>query len=81
MRVFENRKFRIYVQNIKHYTDIVSARYSDVPVGDMLARFNRSDLLEISINGANLSELLSISVGSVIRIDGTEKPFSRNGLF
>ncbi len=34
-------------------------RYSDVPVGDMLAKFNQLDLLEISINGADVSELLS----------------------
>jgi len=33
-----------------------------VPVGEMLARFNQLDLLEISINGANVSELLSLSV-------------------
>ena len=35
-------------------------RYSDVPVGEMLARFNQLDLLEISINGADVSELLSL---------------------
>jgi S-adenosylmethionine hydrolase len=52
-----------------------------VPVGEMLARFNQFDLLEISINGANISELLSITVGSVIRIDLANKAASPNRLF
>jgi S-adenosylmethionine hydrolase len=52
-----------------------------VPVGEMLARFNQFDLLEISINGADVSELLSVSVGSVIRIDTSNKTASPNRLF
>ena len=39
----------------------------------MLARFNLLDLLEISINGADVSELLSLTVGSVVRIDLANK--------
>jgi S-adenosyl-L-methionine hydrolase (adenosine-forming) len=68
-RVFENRAFRIYVQRNTNHTDNISLKYSDVPVGDLLARFNSLDLLEISINGANVSELFSLSVGSTVRID------------
>ena len=68
-RVFENKAYRILIQSNKNYTDNISLRYSDVPVGEMLARFNQLDLLEISINGADVSELLSLSVGSVVRID------------
>jgi len=52
-----------------------------VPVGDMLARFNSLDLLEISINGANISELLSLSVGSVLRIDSINRTVLPNRLF
>ncbi len=59
-RVFENKNFRIQIQSNKNYTDQISVRYSDVPVGDMLAKFNQLDLLEISINGADVSELLSL---------------------
>jgi len=47
----------------------------------MLARFNQLDLLEISINGADVSELLSLSVGSVLRIDHANKTVSPNRLF
>jgi S-adenosylmethionine hydrolase len=80
-RVFENRDYRILIQSNRNYTDHISLKYSDVPVGDMLARFNQLDLLEISINGANVSELLSITVGSVLRIDHTNKAVSPNSLF
>ena len=60
-RVFENKDFRILIQSNKNYTDQISQKYSDVPVGEMLARFNQLDLLEISINGADVSELLSLT--------------------
>jgi S-adenosyl-L-methionine hydrolase (adenosine-forming) len=80
-RVFENKEFRIQIQSNKNYTDQISLRYSDVPVGDMLAKFNLLDLLEISINGADVSELLSLSVGSVVRVDLAHKTASPNKLF
>jgi S-adenosylmethionine hydrolase len=62
---FLKTNYRILIQSNKNYTDQISLKYSDVPVGEMLARFNQLDLLEISINGANVSELLSLSIGSV----------------
>jgi S-adenosylmethionine hydrolase len=80
-RVFESRNFRILIQSNKNYTDKISERYSDVPVGELLARFNQLDLLEIAINGANVSELLSIETGSVLRIDTSGKGASPNKLF
>jgi len=80
-RVFENKDYRILIQSNKNYTDQISVKYSDVPVGEMLARFNTIDLLEISINGANISELLSITVGSNVRIDLANKAASPNRLF
>jgi len=80
-RVFENKDYRILIQSNKNYTDQISHKYSDVPVGEMLARFNQFDLLEISINGANISELLSITVGSVVRIDLVNKAASPDRLF
>ena len=80
-RVFENRDYRILIQSNKNYTDKISERYSDVPVGEMLAKFNQLDLLEIAINGANVSELLSIETGSVVRIDTSGKAASPDKLF
>jgi S-adenosylmethionine hydrolase len=80
-RVFEGKEYRILIQSNKNYTDKILEKYSDVPVGEMLARFNSLDLLEIAINGANVSELLSLSVGSVLRIDLAKKPVPPNRLF
>jgi S-adenosyl-L-methionine hydrolase (adenosine-forming) len=79
-RVFENREYRILIQSNRNYTRNISKRYSDVPVGEMLARFNQLDLLEISVNGANIAELLSIETGSVLRIDAVNKSVSANRL-
>src|SRR5665647_2312276 len=80
-RVFENKAYRILIQSNKNYTDHISEKYSDVPVGEMLARFNQLDLLEISINGADVSELLSLSLGSVLRVDVASKTTSPHHLF
>jgi S-adenosylmethionine hydrolase len=80
-RVFEKKEYRILIQSNKNYTNHISDKYSDVPVGEMLARFNQLDLLEISINGADVSELLSLSVGSVLRIDVANKTAPPDRLF
>jgi S-adenosylmethionine hydrolase len=80
-RVFEGKEYRILIQSNKNYTDRILEKYSDVPVGELLARFNSLDLLEIAINGANISELLSLNVGSVVRIDLTSVKASPNRLF
>ncbi len=80
-RVFDKKEYRILIQSNKNYTDQISLKYSDVPIGELLARFNTLDLLEISINGANVSELLSISAGSVVRIDIASRTTSPNRLF
>jgi S-adenosylmethionine hydrolase len=80
-RVFENKDYKILIQRNTNFTDHISSKYSDVPVGEMLARFNLLDLLEISINGADVSELLSLTVGSVVRIDLANNPSSPNRLF
>ncbi len=80
-RVFEKKAFRILVQSNKNYTEMISDKYNDVPVGELLARFNQLDLLEISINGADVSELLSLSVGSVVRVDLAGRDAPPNRLF
>lgn len=79
-RVFENKEYRILIQSNRNHTSRISDRYNDVPVGEMLARFNQLDLLEIAVNGANVSELLSINVGSVVRVDSMNKSGPSNRL-
>jgi S-adenosylmethionine hydrolase len=80
-RVFENRDFKILIQSNKNYTTHISNYYSDEPVGELIARFNSLDLLEISINGANVSELLSLTVGSVVRVDNRDRKSSPEKFF
>jgi len=80
-RVIADSEFRILIQSNKNYTNRISDHYYDVSVGDLLARFNSLDLLEIAINGANISELLSLSTGSVVRIERLEKETSADRLF
>lgn len=79
-RVFDKKQFRILVQSNRNYTGKISEKYSDVPVGELLGRFNQLDLLEIAVNGANVSELLSLGTGSVIRVDSANKSGSPNRL-
>ncbi len=79
-RVFENKEFRILIQSNRNYTGKISEKYSDVPVGELLGKFNQLDLLEIAVNGANVSELLSISTGSVVRVDSVNKSRPPNRL-
>jgi S-adenosyl-L-methionine hydrolase (adenosine-forming) len=80
-RVFENKQYLILIQSNKNFTNHISNKYSDEPVGELLARFNSLDLLEISINGANAAELLSLSIGSVVRVDLADKKSSADKLF
>ncbi len=80
-RVFESGSYRILIQSNTNFTETISERYSDVPPGELLARFNTLDLLEIAINGANISELLSIEVGSSVRVDNIMKKSSPDRLF
>jgi len=81
LRVFDGKEYRVLIQSNKNYTDHILEKYSDVPVGEMLARFNSLDLLEIAINGANVAELLSLGIGSVLRIDISVKTAPPNRLF
>jgi len=68
-RVFAEKRFRILVQSNRHSINHISMRYNEEPVGELLARFNILDLLEVAINGASISELLNLSAGSVIRVE------------
>jgi S-adenosylmethionine hydrolase len=79
-RVFENKEYRILIQSNRNFINKISTKYNDVPVGELLARFNQLDLLEISVNGADVSELLGISPGSVVRVDAVKKPGPPNQL-
>jgi S-adenosyl-L-methionine hydrolase (adenosine-forming) len=80
-RIFEKRDYNILIQSNKYYTNHICRYYSDEPVGELLSRFNSLDLLEIAINGTDASELLNLTVGSVVRVELANKSTSSQGLF
>lgn len=67
-RVFGKKKFNIAIRSNKNIINKISHSYISEGVSDLIALFNSLDLIEIGINGANASELLSLSVGDVIRV-------------
>lgn len=80
-RVFETRSYRILIKNNRYYTEKISRRYSDEPVGEIVARFNTLDLLEISINGANLCQLFGVDTGDAVRVEARDGAGETEGLF
>jgi S-adenosyl-L-methionine hydrolase (adenosine-forming) len=80
-RVFENKDFRILIRSNNNCTEQISLKYSDVSVTEILARFNQLDLLELSINGEDISELYMISVGDAVRVQKANRAPSPNRLF
>jgi hypothetical protein len=80
-RVFENRNFRILIKSNKYYTEKISRLYSDEPVGELVTRFNTLDLLEVSINGADLCQLFSVDTGDAVRVEVSDNRQTGNGLF
>jgi S-adenosylmethionine hydrolase len=80
-RVFNEREFRILIKSNKYFTEKISRSYSDEPVGELVTRFNTLDLLEVSINGANLCQLFGIDTGDAVRVEATGAGHTGNGLF
>jgi len=68
-RVFEGREFRILIKSNKYYTEKISKSYNDEPVGELVTRFNSVDLLEIAINGADMSRLFGVETGDSVRVE------------
>jgi hypothetical protein len=81
MRVFEDRNFRILIKSNKYYTEKISSLYSDEPVGELVTRFNILDLLEVSINGADLCQLFGVDTGDAVRVEVRDTRQAGNGLF
>ena len=80
-RVFDKTPFRIYIKSNKYYTEKISTSYNDESVGELVTLFNQLDLLEVSINGDNLSSLFNIENGDVVRIEGSTSKSINEGLF
>jgi S-adenosylmethionine hydrolase len=80
-RVFDGRAFRILIKSNKYYTEKISKLYSDEPVGEIVTLFNMVDLLEVSINGANLCQLFGVDTGDAVRVEARDDGREGNGLF
>ena len=80
-RVFDGRDFRILIKSNKYYTEKISRLYSDEPVGELVTRFNILDLLEVSINGADLCQLFGVDTGDAVRVEVRDTRQTGNGLF
>jgi len=74
-RVFKKKNFSISVRSNKNTIKHISKSYNSEAIGELLAVINALELLEIGINGTDASELLSIQVGDVVRVEipGTNK--------
>lgn len=64
----EGRSFELF---FKRHSPIkkLSAHYHDVPIGEMLCRFNSARLLEISINMDKAATLLGLKVEDTVQVD------------
>ena len=67
-RVGQGRRFDMYVQSNFNHIVTISESYSQVDSGELLALFNSADLLEVAIRDGFAAQLLSISVGSGVRV-------------
>lgn len=67
-RVGEGNAFEIFVQSNHYVIKTICNSYLDSPVGELLALFNSSNLLEIAIANGPVAELLNLDVNSTIRV-------------
>ncbi|NOZ46011.1 MAG: SAM-dependent chlorinase/fluorinase [Chlorobi bacterium] len=63
-----NRKFSIYVGSNHYEINKINTKYNETQIGELLALFNSSGLLEIAINKGQACNLLNIKINSHIRI-------------
>ncbi len=62
-------KGRSFVIDVKGYgIEVVSASYSQNPKGEIVAMFSSSGMLELAINHGNLSELIGVKEGDMVKI-------------
>ncbi|HUX55028.1 MAG TPA: SAM-dependent chlorinase/fluorinase [Williamwhitmania sp.] len=67
-RVGQNRAFEIYVQSFHNKLTTICNTYSDALPGELLAIFNSVGLLEVAIHNGKAAELLSLDIGSAVRV-------------
>lgn len=63
-----DRSFELYFKRHSPITEL-STSFHDVPVGEILCRFNSADLLEIAINMDRGASLLGLKIEDTVQID------------
>lgn len=66
--VGQGRPFEIRFRKEQHVINRIFESYSDVPLGEKMALFGTSGLMEIAINGSNASQLLGVKHEDLISI-------------
>jgi len=72
-RVGKGRDFEILVQSNHYRVNRLNKTYSETSVGELLALFNTSGLLEIAINRGTAAQLLNLDTNSTIRVKFNDK--------
>lgn len=67
-RVGRNRSFELYFKRHSPITSL-SDHFHNVPIGEILCRFNSANLLEIAINMDKAASLLGLKVEDTVQID------------
>jgi len=67
-KIGKNRSFSLYFKRHDPITRL-SQNYYDVPIGEILCRFNSADCIEIAINMGKAASLLGLNVEDVVQID------------
>jgi S-adenosylmethionine hydrolase len=67
-KIGKNRPFSLYFKRHDPITQL-SQNYYDVPIGEILCRFNSADCIEIAINMGKAASLLGLNVEDVVQID------------
>lgn len=64
----KGKKFVIEMRSRRYNITDFKRFYNDVALGDILALFNSSDLLEIAINQGSVKDLIGLKAGDVVKI-------------
>ena len=70
----KNRRFEILVQSNYNKITKINKFYHETAKGDLLALFNSSGLLEVAVNNGNAADLMSLNLGSIVRVKFLDTP-------
>lgn len=69
MQHIRNKNFVVEMRSRKYNITEIKRFYNDVAMGDIVAFFNSSDLLEIAINQGSVKDLIGLKEGDAIKIN------------